>query len=108
DKAEPVETGELAILEPELGDPNVRTLRIHSVAHRVPDGLGLLEDLLEHEVGIAGLFSRFAIPWNGARLSPNGHTIQGPEGDPVGGQHRQLAIVEDESLSRVLEQGRDV
>ena len=51
-ETESVETREITIPEPQLGDPDVGGFRVHAVADRVLKSLGLLEDLLEHEVRI--------------------------------------------------------
>src|SRR2546422_349873 len=82
--------------------------RVHSLEHRVSDGIRLLEDLLEHEMGIPGLFCRLTIPRDGARLPPNRHPVECSHCDPLGGQHCQLALVEDQNLPRPTEQGWNV
>ena len=108
DEAQPVETGELSIPEPQLGDPDVEPLGIHPFAHRVSHGLRLLEDLFEHEVGIAGLLRRLTVPGDGARLTPNRNPVERPQRDPFRGHRRQLSIVENEDLPRLPQQGRYV
>ena len=107
-EAQSVETGELAILQSELGDPDVRSLRVHPFSDRVLDGLGLLEDLLEHEVGIAGLLCGLAVPVDRAPGSPNGSAVQRAHRDAVGCQHRELAVAEDENVPRLPQERRDV
>ena len=107
-ETQPVEAGKLSILEPELGDPNVGRLVVHPFAQCVSNGFGLLEDLLEHEVGVPGLLRRLAVPGDAARASPDRNPVECPQGDSVGSQHRQFVLLEDKDLARLSEQGRDV
>src|SRR5204862_6647501 len=86
DEAEAVEAGEVAILEAELGDADVGRLEVQAFAHGVAEGLGLLEDFLEHEVGIAGLFGGLAGPGDGGRAAATGRPVERAAGDAVRGQ----------------------
>src|SRR3989442_14425476 len=59
-------------------------------------------------MGVSRLFRRLALPGDGARVSPNRNPVERPQGEPFWGHHRQLPLVEDEDLSRLPQQGRDV
>src|SRR5262245_32182777 len=107
-EAESIESGELAILQSEFGDPNVRSLQVCALANRVLDGLRLLEDLLEHEVGIPRLLRRLTVPIDRVRRSPKGSSVQRARDNVVGSQDGELSVVEDEDLPRLPEKSRDV
>src|SRR5207247_9159393 len=108
DEAEAVEAGGVAILEAELWDADVGRLEVQAFAHGVAEGLGLLEDFFEHEVGVAGLFGGLAVPGDGGRAAAKGRPVERAQGDAVGGQDGELALVEDEDLAGLAEQGGDV
>src|SRR4029450_13186193 len=99
-EAESIEPGELAILQSELGDPKVRSLRVGPLANRVLDSLGLLEDPLEHEVGIPRFLRGLAVPVDGVWRSPHGSSVQRAHDDAVGGQDRALAVVSATAVTR--------
>ena len=74
----------------------------------VPHSLGLLVDLLEHEVGVAALLRRGDLPGDVLRLLFHNLPVGVVEGDGVGGHLQKVAVVEVDHIPGVFENGRHV
>ena len=72
------------------------------------DGLRLLHNLLEHEVGIAALFRRGYIPVHHAVLFLHRHQFVVEHINGVCRQHGDLSVVHVGHIPGVLDDGRDV
>src|SRR5467141_4080962 len=60
-EAETAEPCEVSIFEPELRDVDRMVVRVRPLSQSVSDDVGLLEDLLEHEIGIARLLGSLGV-----------------------------------------------
>ena len=74
----------------------------------VPEGLGLLEDLLQHEVGEAAPLRGRQLPGDGLGLLLNGIPQGVVEGDGVGGEHGHVPVVQVGHLPGVFQNGGHV
>jgi hypothetical protein len=94
--------------EVEAVEAGVALLEQEAAPECAPDALGLLADLLQHEVGVAPQLDGLEIPVNvghGADLFPGLHVD-----DPValGGEHRDVALVEVDHRAGVLQDRRSI
>ena len=80
----------------------------HPAAKRVGDGLRLLVDLLVHEVLVATLFGHQGCPVDVPRRAMPGRAVGAEELDFLGREARDLALLDEDHLARLLQQGRDV
>ena len=100
----------------DLADLLLRETEVLKVDLPLPDagenapaqGLGLLHDLLEHEVLIAALLRRVDLPVHVGDLLLNGLHQVVVALDAVLGQHRQLIVVHVPHFPGVLDNGRHV
>ena len=74
----------------------------------VPDGLGLLHDLLEHKVLIAALFRRRDLPMHAGGLLLHRLDQGVIHLDSIRGKHRHLAVIQVADLPGVADQGGNV
>src|SRR6266508_675847 len=96
DKRKPVEAGDLAIRQLQLIDPHLPPLEVEMVTKRARDRIGLLEDLLEHEVRISRALRSFRIPMNANRLALHCAAFAASDDDSAACQDRDLSVVEDD------------
>ncbi len=75
---------------------------------RLADGLRLLHDLLEHEMGIAALFCRGHVPVHLVMLLFHRHQLVVKHVDAVRRQHGDLPVVHIGHIPGVLDDGRHV
>ena len=75
---------------------------------RLADGLGLLHDLLEHEVGVAALFRVADVPVDGVVLLFDLRAEGVVDDDPVGADDGDLAVLHIGHVARVLDDRRHV
>ena len=76
--------------------------------HRVAHGVGLLEDLLQHEVRVAGFFGRDGVPGDPRRAALHGLSVESREPGAGRGDDGHLAVVEKNDVASVAEDGRHV
>ena len=69
-----------------------------ALEERVGDGLGLLVDLLRHEVVVATLLRRLEVPGDGEGLRNDRRAVEGGDGGPPGRQDGQLVVGQREHL----------
>lgn len=74
----------------------------------VADGAGLLVDLLEHEVLIAGFFGLDGVPGDALDVEGEGLAVEVGEGDAVAGDYGELAVGEEVDVAGVVEDSGDV
>ena len=94
--------------EIELGDVDGARFQGDASPQRVGDGLGLLVDLLEHEVPVTALLGGHGVPGDppgGARQRPCGGVEDAESARPHLGD---LAVFQEGHVPGVLEQRRDV
>src|SRR3972149_1285227 len=107
-KAEPIQPHEVPVRDTQLRNPDLSCLQVRPIPHAVSDGLWLLKDLLEHEMGEAPLLSRLSAPREETRGPSDRKTIKGLYGDRLTSQDRKLSLLQDQDLPRLPEQRRDV
>ena len=93
----------------QLGQEHGVTRGVETAAQAIHDDLGLLEDLLEHEVAVAALLGRLHVPLDGLGLMLHGGKV-GQAQDlilGIGGVH-DLAVFQKDHRARVGQKGRDV
>src|SRR5437899_9030015 len=98
------ETDHVEIRYPQLVDPDLPPFEVQMVTNRTGDRLGLLKDLLEHEVRIAPALGRLSIPRNADGRALYLTAFQGPDGDPAALQDRDLAVIENNHVSCATEE----
>jgi hypothetical protein len=108
DEAQPVEAGEIAVPELELGNVDLPGVGIDTIAHGAADHVGLLEDFLQHEMRIAALFRGVGIPADDGARTVNGRAVESPDGKVTAGEPRELAVFEHQHLPRLSEERRDI
>ncbi len=74
----------------------------------VADGAGLLKDFLEHEVFVAALFGHDGVPEDMGDLAADGAAVEAGEVDAFGGEDGEVAVVQEEHVAGVAEDGGDV
>ena len=79
-----------------------------AAAHAVADGLGLLVDLLQHEVIEAALFDLLEIPVDLVDLLVGRDVVDGLGDETVAAHRHHLVVVEIDDLLRVLQDGGHV
>ena len=85
-----------------------RSRAVHPTAQGVDDGLGLLVDLLGHEVVEAALLGRLHVPGDPAHLGLDELAAHGRDPDRSGSQLGQLVVVEHDDVPGVLQDRGDV
>ena len=74
----------------------------------VADGAGLLVDLLEHEVLVAGLFGLDGVPQDALDFEGERVGVEVGEGDAGGGEDGDFAVGEEVDVAGVVEDAGDV
>ncbi len=74
----------------------------------VADGAGLLVDLLEHEVLVAGFFGLDGVPGDALDFEGEGCGVEVGEGDAVAGEDGEFAVGEEVDVAGVVEDAGDV
>jgi len=74
----------------------------------VADGAGLLVDLLEHEVLVAGFFGLDGVPGDALDFERKGIALEVGERDAIAGEHGELAVGEEVDVAGVVEDSGDV
>ena len=74
----------------------------------VADGAGLLVDLLEHEVLVAGFFGLDGVPLDALDLEGEGVVVEVGEADAGGGEDGDFAVLEEVDVAGVVEDAGDV
>ncbi len=74
----------------------------------VADGAGLLVDLLEHEVLVAGFFGLDGVPGDALDFEGEGVAVEVGEGDAFAGEDGELAVGEEVDVAGVVEDSGDV
>jgi hypothetical protein len=95
-------------VEVHVGNDDVAGLRRDAAAEGVGDGARLLVDLLEHEVPVAALLGHDRIPEDADGLALDRLAVERRELDAVRGDDRHLAVLEDDHVTRVGQDRRDV
>ncbi len=81
----------------------MRPARIEPAAHRVPDGLGLLEDLFQHEVFVATTFGRGEIPIDVDGLELDLLAVEVPNAYGTRRHLGHLVVIQRDDVTRVIE-----
>ena len=74
----------------------------------VADGAGLLVDLLEHEVLVAGFLGLDGVPGDALDFEGQGAAFEVGEGDAFAGEHGELAVGEEVDVAGVVQDAGDV
>lgn len=82
--------------------------RVDPAQQRVGDGLGLLGDLLEHEVVVAALLGGGGVPVDVVRPDVGGLALEVRDGDPLAAQFDDLVLAEFDGVAGVRDEGRDI
>ena len=89
-------------------EPHLSGLRFELFPEGVLDRLGLLEDLLEHEVGVTPLLGGLPVQRDRSGLAAKGDSLEALQGDPCGAHESHLTVAQDQDLACLPEKRRDV
>ena len=92
----------------ELAQKDPPALLGDAAEHRLPKRPRLLEDLLQHEVLVAGLLGHDRVPRDPLRRLADGAAGEVGERDAPGRDHGHLFVAEEHDVARVIEDGGDV
>ena len=99
---------QLGVGDRHLVEVHLPGLERGAAEHGFADGRRLLEDLLEHEVLVAGLLRRDRIPGDAGRLAFDGLAVERHERHPVRRHDRHFAVVEEHDIAGVAQDRRHV
>ena len=99
---------EIGVGELHLGEEDAAGVCGDAAEDGVADGAGLLVDLLEHEVLVAGLFSLDGVPGDALDAEGDGRAVEVGEGDAGGGEDGEFAVCEEVDVAGVVEDAGDV
>ena len=97
---------ELLIRQVEAADPGGALVFQQVAPKRVADALGLLADLLQHEVGIPTPLHRGEVPVDLIYRLADSRGLQVAHPVAVTGEHDHLPVVQVDHRAGVLQQGR--
>ena len=99
---------DLVVGEVEIVEVDVPGVEGDAAEGGVADGAGLLVDLLEHEVLVAGFFGLDGVPGDALDLEGQGPAFEVREGDSGEGEDGELAVGEEVDVAGVVEDAGDV
>ena len=99
---------QLVLGEVQLGYLNGAGFEGDAPAQSVGDGLGLLVDLLQHEVAVAALLRGHRVPGDPPDGAGDRAPLRVQDAEPVGPDLGDLAVFHKGHVTRVLQQRRDV
>ena len=94
--------------EMHLGEEDAAGVGGDAAEDGVADGAGLLVDLLEHEVLVAGLFGLDGVPGDALDAEGDGVGVEVGEGDAGGGEDGEFAVGEEVDVAGVMEDAGNV
>ena len=99
---------ELPFRELHLIQENFAGVLRNAAQQGVPDGAGLLENLFLHEMFVATLFRHDGIPGDVLRRPLDRASIVVHDADAIFGQNGNVAVDEEEDVTRMFKQRRNV
>ena len=105
---DPPDVAQFEVRQLDAAELDVAAVGQDPAAERIADGLGLFEDLLEHEMLVAALLDLPQIPGDLLDLLGDLLVVDGGGGNALGSQGDHLAVVEVDDLARVPHDRRDV
>ncbi len=94
--------------ELERVEADLAGLEVDAAAEGVAGGLGLLEDLLQHEVLVAALLDLLRIPVEARHRAVHGGARAVPDLDLRPGEPRDVAVVEEDHVAGVSDERRRI
>ncbi len=91
-----------------VGEEDLAGVERDAAKGGVADGAGLLVDLLEHEVLVAGLLGLDGVPGDALRMEGVGFAAEVGEDDAGGGEGGDFAVLEEVDGAGVVEDAGDV
>ena len=91
-----------------VGEKDLAGVERDAAEGGVADGAGLLVDLLEHEVLVAGLFGLDRVPGDALGLELFGCAVEVSEGNAVDGEGGDLVVVEEVDIAGLVENAGNV
>ena len=91
-----------------VGQEDVAGIERDAAEGGVADGAGLLVDLLEHEVLVAGFFGLDGIPGDALGLHGENFAVEVGEDDAGHGEGGDFAVLQEVNVARVVEDAGDV
>lgn len=99
---------DVVVGEVEVVDEDLAGIEGDAAEGGVADGAGLLVDLLEHEVLVAGFFGLDGVPGDALDLEGERVAFEVGEGDAFAGEHGEFAVGEEVDVAGVVEDSWDV
>ena len=99
---------EFGVGELHLGEEDAAGVGGDAAEDGVADGAGLLVDLLEHEVLVAGLFGLDGVPGDALDAEGDGVGVEVGEGDAGGGEDGEFAVGEEVDVAGVVQDAGNV
>ena len=108
DDDEAADRGEFARRQVEAREDGRAGGRVKASADRVPERVGLLVNLLDHEVLVAALLDRAEIPVDLLHLARDGRIVERVDGHALGRYACDVPVLEVDDLARVGDDRGDI